>query len=297
MRTLKISLISILGMSLLFAGWYYFSAPPPPPPLPPVPNDIVGDLMRKIDNLGKEPENIISSAEYDKLKYEIEFYKGKGKVDFKWADQLYRKLDYTYAPLFIKQAEYVINKSNCDLPKMAAIKGELKKLQNSMYITDQTQLNTINNSLLLYDEIVSFISNTRAFASDVYVSDFSARFNNAGAIDRIGKAANYLATNNMARKCDRLSTSLKEIPNWMYNKNIGYLRNKLKFCIDNYKSLPSYDEYRRLIYIPLITEIDDLDNNKLKYPTPSDKIIDDVDPLKEDLEGNRVKAVSTLKPN
>lgn len=295
MRTLKISLIAILGVSLLFGGWYYFSTPPAPPPLPQVPNEIVGNLLRNIVNLEKEPENKISSAEYDKLKYEIEFYKGKGKVDLKWADQLYRKLDYTYAPLFIKQAEYVLNNTNCDLSKMTAIRGELKKLQSSLYISDKTQLNRISNSLNLYDEIVSFISNSGAFASDVLVSNFSANFDKAGAIDRMRKAANYLATNNMARKCDRLSNSLKDIPNWMYNKNIRYLRNKLNFCMDRYTSLSSYSEYRQLIYIPLVTEIDELDNNHLKYPTPSDKIIDDVDPLKQDLEKNRVAAVSTLK--
>jgi len=295
MRLLKISLIAILGLSLLFGGWYYFSTPPAPPPLPSVPNEIVATLLRKIDNLGKEPENTISSAEYDKLKYEIEFYKGKGKVDLKWADQLYRKLDYTYTTLFIKQAEYVINKTNCDLAKMAAVRGELKKLQSSLYITDNAQLNTINNSLNLYDEIVSFISNTRAFASDVYVSDFSARFDKTGVSDRMRKAANYLATNNMDRKCDRLSGSLRDIPNWMYNKNIGYLRNKLKYCINKYKSLSSYTEYRELIYVPLLTEIDELDNNLLKYPTPADKIIDNVDPLKVDLANDRILAVSTLK--
>lgn len=297
MRTLKISLISILGVSLLFGGWYYFSTPPTPPPLPRVPNEIVGNLLKKIDNLGNEPENKISSAEYAKLKYEIEFYTGKGKVDLKWADLLYKKLDYTYTALFIKQAEYVINNTNCDLPKMAVIRGELKKLQNSIYITDQTQLDKINNHLKQYDEIVSFISNTRAFASDNTILGTYVRFDKVGTEDRMKKAKSYLATNTMARKCDRLNSSLRDIPNWMYNKNIGYLRNKLKFCKDKYKMSSSYSEYRTLIYIPLITEIDELDNNQLKYPTPSDKIIEDVDPLKEELEEERVLAVSTLKPN
>jgi len=292
MRTLKISLIAILGLSLLLGGWYYFSKPPAPPSLPPVPNEIVGDLLRKIDNLGKETENIISSAEYDKLKYEIEFYKGKGKVDLKWADQLYRKLDYTYTTLFIKQAEYVLNNTNCDLSKMAAIRGELKKLQSSLYISDKTQLNNIGSKLNAYDEIVSFIASTRAFASDISVSNFSVRFDKTAAIMRMQQAANYLAKNNMARKCDRLSSSLKEIPNWMYNKNIGYLRNKLTFCLGKYNQLSSYSEYRQLIYIPLITEIDELDNNQLKYPIPIDKIIDDVDAMKQDLENDRIQAIS-----
>lgn len=291
MKGLKISLVLLCIGILGWVSYSFLAKAPEPPIIPPAPNTFIMEIKSKIESLGKSPNTRLSNKDYATLKNDIYGYANANKFDKNWQENLLKDLDYAYAPVFEKQANYVFDGREWELNKLVVIRSEVNMLYKSQYITQKTKLDSIKSVLTQYDKIVSFLLEANSYANtNNVVTSFAQGFDINTSTNYIDSATKYLNLNVIINNCDRLQLQLNSIPNKMYHKHLDYLSKKVAFSIGKYKSMSSYTDYYNNIYKNVFAEFQVFEDYYLNIYDLNLKLEKDLSSLKEKMKRDNKEA-------
>jgi hypothetical protein len=234
-------------------------------------NPFVKGIEQKINDLQNKPNENFCKKDYDEIKFDIaDKYKklqlGSGTEGDKWNKSLAQNLFRAYSAKFIEQAFYVFRHNEWKMEDLNFIATETAHLQKEPNHTADDafepkfkELQQIRNK---YNEIVSFISSCKSFGYSG--TALSNRFPIADVQSKISRATslrNNHLENEYVNHCTRLHDGLKEIPQALFRAHVRYLDRKINDWSDMYPNYPNQKSYADLLYTPLRSEIDVLDNN------------------------------------
>jgi hypothetical protein len=229
-------------------------------------------IGKEIDSLGKASESVFCKRFYNDILYRItDYYKqgflGKDANDnSQWQELLSKDLYSAYAPKFAEQAMYVFNGSEWKTNDINFIRNELKTLQNSNYLEQGSPVDNsfqnIHGILSKYDEIAAFIYTCNNFSFPYY--DITISFPLDDVKGKIHTSKTYISNgldNIYVNNCTRLKNGLIIIPQNLFNQHVNYLRSKIRKNSDRFNEFSSQPEYSDTIYMPLKSQIRELDNS------------------------------------
>jgi hypothetical protein len=305
MKALKIILAVAVMATIGFFIWKWIINIEQPTDVKPPTNPYTARIEREIDSLRKVPVNTFCKQFCENIQYRItDYYKQKflGKTDKdneRWKDILSKNLYSTYAPKFTEQAMYVFNHSDWKIADLTFIRNEVKKLQGSGYLEQNSpvasKFKDIQIILSKYDEIVGFISSCKGYSYSNYEIDGLFPIDDVSG--KIQKSKTYLSNrldNNYVNNCTRLKDGLREIPQTLYNKHISYLRLKIQKNSGRYKEYQFQKDYSNIIYTPLESQVNELDNNI--YGINTDIFDGNLSDLKKLLDTDNTNAYDYFHP-
>ena len=294
--TVKIAIALLVIIPLTIMVYRFFSGKPHQTEIPDAPNSFVAEIRQKTKNIRNAPITSFCDKEYQGVKNDIKAYADSNKLDTIYKESLSKDLDFAYISVFIGQANNVFNGTTWEPGHIHTIRTETIRLLNSKYIENKTELNTIKSILDKYDEVMQFLANSDIFSKDMRVTRVDQEFDFVSTKDFITRAANYHKMRHIVNNCSRIQSQLAAIPSSMYNKHLGYLRNKVEYCAGKYQTLPEYGQYYDKIYKPVHVEFQTLSENYLVYSVAVTTPDEDLTPLKERLKKDRDSAFLYLKP-
>jgi hypothetical protein len=298
MKALKISLLVIIMAGLGWIGYTFYIRGINKLVIPQTTNNIfVDEITGKIEALKGVPVNVFCVAKYISIKNDITQYAVAKKIDDVWESNLLKSLDYTYAPVYVRQSYYVFGGTDWELDKLGIIRAELNKLLSSPYIDNKTELNKIKGVLREYDEIVVFISNAGVFTGSTNITNFNQGFDVNRTSEFIAKASAYRGQEGYVKNCLRLQTALVGIPMSMYRKHLSYLSQKVNFCSGKFGTFDNYADYYNTIYKPVFGEFDLLASNIESYSVSGTQFDNDVSSLKEQMKRDNKAAAAYKYPD
>jgi hypothetical protein len=272
MKALKISLtlivIAVFGAGIFF--WIKNSKPVEKLEVPQ--NQFTEKIVLEIKQLKEKPDNVFCKEFYNTILFHInEFYKqksfGKNQLEnIQWKETLESNLYVAYSQKFIKQSNIILGGSDWKKEDLVFIQAEKNELQRSKLLIVGSpvynDLTNIQRAINKYYEIVNFIASCEGF---VFLQiDLSARFPVADVQNMIIRSKvliNNRMENQLVNNCTRLQLKLREIPQSFFYKHIFYLNRKIDNSMGLFSSYRSFNEYTNLLYKPLKSEIESLDNN------------------------------------
>ena len=304
MKTVKITLAVIVVAAIIVAavmGYYNITV------VPPIEIEIdqsIKIIEDKIDTLKKMPESSFCKKFHDEIKYYIDDDYTNNKLGKTQSenDQLQKNLSsnlyVAYTDKFIKQAFYVFIDSQWDEIKLNFIRTEYQALQKdgnqSGMLEKNTEtdekLNEIKNIIEKYDEITNFTNSCKAFSFEEY-ENIESTFPISTIESDITRSVAYLNNNlenNYVNICERLKTSLRDVPMILFESHVKYLDSKINHSIGKYIDYKLQREYSKYIYTPLSNEIEQLDNSI--YNIDMDSFYAEYNKLKDKLKLEGEKA-------
>ena len=235
------------------------------------------EINKKIDSLKRMPESSFCKKFHDEIKYYIDDDYTNNKLGKTQSenDQLQKDLSsnlyVAYTDKFIKQAFYVFIDSQWDEIKLNFIRTEYQALQkdgNQSGMLEKNsetdeKLNEIKNIIAKYDEITNFINSCKAFSfpgSENIESTFPISTIESDITRSVAYLNNNLE-NNYVNICERLKTSLRDVPMILFESHVKYLDSKINHSIGKYIDYQLQRDYSKDIYTPLSNEIDQLNNS------------------------------------
>lgn len=277
MRVLKITLLFVV-ISAIGAGVYFWmQAPPPDTTDPPAAeNEFILKVEQKIGELKVKPHRMFCKDFYNEVAYLInEFYKQNRFGDDQLEndqrkENLEKELYSVYANKFVKQAYYVLRRSDWKSEDLKFIQSERDALAKSDFLVSGSSvagyLTEIQTILNKYYEISEFISSSKSFSYSG--NSLSDHFPIDDAQKIIKKASAYKKNrmdNEYVYNCFRLHDGLNEVPATLFKKHVLYLDNKIIYWSNMWCKYASQTDYEVNLYTPIKAEIDDLDNNSGVY--------------------------------
>jgi hypothetical protein len=277
MKALKISLavIVLAAIAVGICKWIY---PPTDgeggltPPPPSVENQFTKRIEQEIASIGQLPDNKFCKDFYNEITYYINDYHKQNRLgpnrlgNDQMKDELSIKLDSAYIPKFIRQTRYVFDGSEWKIEDLIFIRNECQSLRNSKWLETGSpkdkELAEIQTVFSKYDEIVGFISSCKRFSYSG--TDLTDRFPVNNVKSNILRAETYRNNrlgNGHLNHCTRLHDGLKEIPQALFRAHVRYLDRKIDYWSGLYPNYNSHSDYTNILYKPLRSEIDALDNN------------------------------------
>ena len=277
MKTVKITLAVIVVAAIIAAavmGYYKITVVPP---IEIEKDQSIKIIKDKIDTLKKMPESSFCKKFHDEIKYYIDDDYTNNKLGKTQSenDQMQKDLSsnlyVAYTDKFIKQAFYVFIDSQWDEIKLNFIRTEYQALQkdgNQSGMLEKNsetdeKLNEIKNIIAKYDEITNFINSCKAFSFPEY-ENIESTFPISTIESDITRSVAYLNNNlenNYVNICERLKTSLRDVPMILFESHVKYLDSKINHSIGKYIDYQLQRDYSKDIYTPLSNEIDQLDNS------------------------------------
>jgi hypothetical protein len=270
MKIVKIILVVVVVAVIVFFVNKWYVNIDKPKEINPSTNPFIERIEGEIDSLNNIPVNVFCQQFYKDIQFRISDYFNQGLYgesendNNQWQEILSKNLYYAYAPKFAEQAMYVFNGSEWKNDALDFIRSEVRTLQISSYLDDNSPVdlsfNSIGQILTKYDEISGFIVNCRGFS----YSSFALDYNYPDLSVRVNKSRGYLANNldyQYVNNCTRLRDGLQKIPKILYDKHISYLRRKISYYGIRYTDYKYQSEYSDVIYIPLRNQVDALNNN------------------------------------
>lgn len=266
MKTLKISLVTIVLLLICFFLFKWFiNTEPPKKPKPPI-NEFTEKIEKQIIGISNIPLNEFNNDDFVEVEATIyEFYKnnelGANESDNKEWKEIFSKDLYTaYVEKFIEQANFIFNGSEWKKDKLDFLRKEIKFLKASPYLDskgpESKTLNTYTSNLSKFDEINSFIANCNGF----YFANLDINASYPEVSGKIQKSKAYLSNkmdNKYVNKCTRLTLSVREIPKKLFDKHSNYLVNKIQNNGVKYSECSSVNDFKEKYYDPLKKDIDD----------------------------------------
>ncbi len=182
------------------------------------------------------------------------------------------------------QAMFVFKGSDWELDDLKVIRTEVKKLQNSVYLEQDSPIENsfqeIDNILTKYDEIATFIysSKSYSFSND----SINVNFPVEEVSKIIQQSKTYLVNhldNPYVNNCTRLKDGLSEIPQTYFFQHVKYLQSKIGANLGRFSEYSFQSDYSNTIYTPLKNQIDALDNEV--YNVGADIFYKEYNDLKE----------------
>ena len=234
-------------------------------------NQFTKRIKQETDSLGTFPNNKFCKEFYEEVNYHIEDYYKNQRLgnspseNNQWKDNLSQNLYSVYAEKFIHQAFYVFSSSVWKIEDLKFIRSEYQTLRKSNLLekgspVDKkfTEIQTIFSK---YDEITGFISACRGFSysgSSLFdkfpLTDAKSKISRAKTLQNNGLGNEYV------NNCTRLHDGLKEIPQTLFRAHVRYLDNKISYWSGKYSEYNSQSEYANLLYTPLKSEIENLND-------------------------------------
>lgn len=271
MKTIKI-ILAIAAVAVIgFLVWKWFvKLEEPVEPIPPT-NQYTVRVLREIDSLRKARTDVFCKKFYEDIQYRIDDYHKQGFLadntehNNQWQKILSKNLYSAYAPKFVEQALYVFNGSEWKIENLSFIRKELNILQNSAYLEQgsafENSFKNIRTILSKYDEIAGFIASSSYLSYSNGIDDL---FPIHDASAKIQQSKTHLSNglgNRYVYNCTRLKDGLREIPQKLFNKHVGYLRSKIQLNSGKYSDYASQSNYSAVIYTPLSNQINSLNND------------------------------------
>jgi len=273
MKTIKIilpiALIAVLG----FFIWSWSVKVTGSIKVRPPENLFTARIEQEIDSLSKAGINSFCSNFYAGIKNRIaEFHSGghfgnnNPKDNTQWQEILSKDLYSAYALKFAQQAFNVFNGSEWKIADINFIRREVNTLRNSSYLEQGTSVDSsfknIHTILSKYDEIAGFISSCNNFSYNDY--EIASSFPRDDISNKIQRSKIYISNgldNRYVNNCTRLNEGLGNIPRYLFNKHISYLRSKIIKNSNRFREYPYQANYSEAIYTPLKSQIRELDNS------------------------------------
>ncbi len=238
-------------------------------------NLFTGKIQQEIENLNKESVMSFSNVYFNEIQLQInEFYKqgrfSENQIENdQWREILEKRLYSAYSAKFIRQALYVFSKPEWRHAELKIIQADLTKLRSSEFLEKDSPVDKdfvkIQEVLNKYYEITRFISSCNVFTySGMNLSD---RFPTADVTEKILHAERLLNNNlenSYINNCTWLHNELKEIPENLFRKHVEYLDNKIDEWSEMYPNFISQSDYSNNLYLPIIYEIGELNNDIYK---------------------------------
>lgn len=272
MKALKISLVVILVAAIGAGIFFGIQNIKEPEKVKESENQFTHKIEQQIDQLKTKPENKFCKDFYKEIASNInDFYNqnrfGNNQLENdQWKENLEKNLYSAYAEKFITQAKTVFRGSQWIPNDLQFIQAEKNDLKKSKLLVGGSpvdkEFTSIQTALNKYNEIESFISSCKGYSYSE--TDLSARFPIADVQSKISRAELLLQKrleNNFVNNCTRLHDGLKNIPSFLFSEHVKYLENKIKFWSGMYSGYGSQKDYSNLLYKPLKTEIEALDND------------------------------------
>lgn len=235
-------------------------------------NQFTERIEREIDSLKKAPTNVFCKEFYDGIHYRItdyhrqNFFSKNENENNQWKEILLKNLYSAYAPAFAEEAFYVFKGSAWEIVDLKFISEEVIRLKSSIYLERGSNIDNrfgeIATVLSKYYEIAGFLSSCHSFLfshfslHDLYpVNEISKKIQRSKAYIRNGLDNSYV------NNCSRLKSGLGEIPKILFNKHVNYLHSKIQQNIGRYVEYKYQSDYSRVIYTPLKSQIESLDND------------------------------------
>jgi hypothetical protein len=235
-------------------------------------------IEQKIDSLKKMPNSSFCDSFYKEIKYYIDDDYSLNRLgnnqseNDQWKKNLSSNLYAAYTDKFIQQAFYVFKGSEWDEQKLDFIRSEYQMLQKDGIQTGMLEknsntdgkLNEIRNILLKYSEIRDFINSCKGFNvpnPTILETQFPISIVQANIIRSEEYLKNDLG-NDYVKNCMRLKTNLSEVPQYLFKAHVKYLDDKISYWEGGYRTTGgSQPIYSQDIYLPVLEEIEQLDNN------------------------------------
>jgi hypothetical protein len=237
-------------------------------------NQFTAKIEQEIEQLTGKPDSKFCKEYYNEVAYHIDdFYKqnrfgNTQSENDQCKENLEKNLYSAYADKFIKQAFAVFRGSEWKPEDLKFIQAEKNELKKSKLLVAESPVDKefmkIQTALNKYTEIVCFISSCIGFS---YLgSDLSDRFPIADAQSKLQRAASLRQNrleNEYVNNCTRLHDELKEIPQSLFRAHVRYLDNKINKYSGTYMypNYTSQKDYSNILYQPLKSEIEALDND------------------------------------
>ena len=298
MKALKITLVIISILLISILGYFSFNKGPEKTNIPnTTSNKFVNLVKEKIDFLSRKSLNEFCVSYYNEIKNDIEIYTSKNKIDEEWKEYLLKNLEYTYTPIFIKQAYNVYESTYWEYPKRAIIWSEADRLSNSNYIEDKNELVRIKSIMIDFWVRYRFIKKSNDFAMTDSINSFDQDFNIDSAKYFIKKANNYYSTNTYVSNVTHLQNQLQNVPLIMYKKHLNYLSNKVRFCKGKYSTMESYTYYFNTILQKIYLEIEFFEDNRSIYSVSIETMNTDLESIIERVKQDKIEAESFIYPS
>lgn len=185
-----------------------------------------------------------------------------------WKENYSKNLYSAYAAKFIDQADYVFIYSNWQTSDLSFIRSESNTLKKSQFLEKNSPVDKsfskIQQILLKYDEINSFIATSRYFSfSDTSLRSTFPFSDIEVKIARIDSYKRNRLENNYVNNCVRLHSELTANKKSLIDSYLTYLDTKINRWTGKYKQFQfnSFNSYQDIIYNPLKKELEDFKTN------------------------------------
>ena len=270
-------------------------------------------IEQKIDLLKKMPNSSFCDSLHKVIKYYIDDDYSQKKLgntqseNDQWQKNLSSNLYAAYTDKFIQQAFYVFKGSEWEVQKINFIRTEYQALQkdgNQSGMLEKNsetdeKLNEIKNIIAKYDEITNFINSCKAFSFAEY-ENIESTFLISTIESDITRSVAYLNNNlenNYVNICERLKTSLRDVPMILFESHVKYLDSKINHSIGKYIDYQLQRDYSKYIYTPLSNEIEQLYNSNSIYNIDMDSFYAEYNKLNDKLKLEGEKAYEYLINN
>jgi hypothetical protein len=270
MKTLKISLATIIGIAICVTIYFWIQKVQSPKEIKPPVNQFTEKVEKEISNLEAKSNDQFYRKELEEIKFLIKVYHkdnrfGNTSENNQWKEILEKNLYSVYADKFVKRTQMIFSGSEWNPDDIRSIQSEKIFLKESKKIDVgspiDNEFSNIQVTLNQYYKIVSFISSCKGFK--FLETSLSERFPIDEVQNKISQAQMLLQTelgNEYVYNCTRLHEELKEIPQILFQAHVNYLNRKIDYWSETYKQYRSQADYSNNLYKPLKSEIDLLDN-------------------------------------
>lgn len=270
-------------------------------------NPFVAKIEQEINAIQLKPHSSFCKEQYKEVAYLINTYHKEGRLGKDSSDVIGNdankdffesRLYSTYVDVFQNQAFYFFGGSSWNSDKLKFVRNEYRELLKSPFISDgvaKTRFLEIQSVFEKYDEIVGFVISCQRFAYSQ--TDLSSSFPISEVQSKIIRAKKYLDNNlenDYVRNCAHLRNQLQESPKDLFEANVNYLNNKIKYWRGKYKYYSSQRDYKLNFYDMLKGELEGLKNDIYKDVPKSGS---EYDRLLSLLDDDSVEAYKYFKTN
>lgn len=207
-------------------------------------NTFIDNIKQQIDAIKNSPEDTFCRDKYKETVYLINQYKKGNKITQQESDNLRKETEYAYHNKFIEEANYVFSQASWSSDDMGFIKTELLFLGASTYITNKESLHPLNQILVEYKEIKSFLAKIKTYSAYNPTPKPSDLFDSYAVETYIKKALKMSKTPSKIKNNWNLMNGLKNVKSLMLSKHLNFLKKKLS--IINSVDCTKYDDYLQI---------------------------------------------------